>query len=100
MANSKGKGPHPLDPRVVKRLLDGLTNDPAFRARFETDAKAALESIGYVAPTDDSLHAGSCMQLQSGATLASPERIASARTKLETSLSAIQDFACPAYLME
>ena len=51
MANSKGKG-HQLEPHVVKRLLDRLTSDDDFRSRFETDAQAALESIGYVPPTE------------------------------------------------
>ena len=98
MANSKGKGPHPVDPKIVKRLLDGLTTDQGFRERFATDAKSALESIGYVAPADDTAHLGSCLQLQAGATLASPEAIGTARPKLESSLNTIINFDCPAAL--
>ena len=99
MANSK-KGPRPMNPAVVKRLLDGLTTDEAFRAHFQRDAKSALESIGYVAPADDAEEAaaGSCLQLQSGATLASAEDIANSRTKLEESLRGIHGFAAPAEL--
>ena len=94
MPNNKGKGPHPMDRKVVKRLLDALTTDDAFREKFSTDATSALESIGYVAPAD-SLHSGGCLQLKAGATLASPEEITAARGSLEESLSAIQDFVCP-----
>ena len=93
MAQGKGKGPHPLDPKVTKKLLDGLTSDDDFRQRFAADAMGTLESIGYVAPTDDSMHAGSCLQLKGGASLASADQIANDRKKLETSLAAIQDFA-------
>ena len=42
MANEK-KGPK-MDPKVVKRLLDGLTKDEGFRKRFEEDAPAAASS--------------------------------------------------------
>jgi putative modified peptide len=97
MANSKGKGPRAMDPKVVKRLLDKLTTDDAFRAHFQRDAQSALESIGYVAPAEDAeeASAGTCLQLQAGSTLASPEDIASARPKLESSLAAIHGFMAP-----
>lgn len=98
MANSKGKGPHPMNPQVMKRLLDGLTTDEAFRAQFSRDPKAALESIGYEAPTDDSAHLASCLTLREGTTLASAESIAADRTKLEATLNSIVNFDCPAAL--
>ena len=99
MANSKGKG-HQLEPHVVKRLLDGLTSDDDFRSRFETDAQAALESIGYVPPTEVGVaSAGSCLQMKSGASLASADQIAGARDSLESSLNAIQNFTAPSALM-
>jgi len=98
MANSKGKGPHPMDPKVMKRLLDGLTTDDAFREKFAKDAKSALESIGYVAPTDDTAHLASCIQLKAGTSLASADSISAARPKLESTLNSIVNFDCPAAL--
>lgn len=95
MATKKGKGPAPLDPKTIKKLLDGLTTDTEFRRKFRRNAKTALESIGYVAPTDGSAHAGQCLQLLEGTSLASKDKIAAARGKLEKSLNAIQDFDCP-----
>jgi putative modified peptide len=100
MANSKGKGPHPLNPAMTKKLLDHLTSDDAFRQHFQTDAKAALESIGYQAPTDDTAHLGECLQLKAGATLASPESITADRAKLQQSLGMIQGFLCPTELQQ
>ena len=101
MANSKGKGPRPMNPALVKRLLDGLTTDDAFRAHFQRDAQSALESIGYVAPTDDQdeAAAGSCLQLQSGSTLATSEDIARDRSKLEASLAGVHGFMAPNELL-
>lgn len=96
MAKKEGKG-HEIDPKVVKRLLDGLTTDDDFRARFEADAQSTLESIGYVPPTEAGvMSAGSCLQMQSGSSLASADQIASARESLETSLRGIQNFTAPA----
>jgi putative modified peptide len=95
MANEK-KGPK-LDHKVVKKLLDGLTGDDAFRAHFERDAAGALESIGYVAPEGEAL-AGQCLQLQSGESLATAESIEADRAKLESSLVAVFHFDCPAAL--
>jgi putative modified peptide len=96
MAKKDGKDGHKLDPAVVKRLLDGLATDDDFRSHFERDAQSALESIGYVAPTEDSIaSAGSCMQMKGGATLAPADKIASDRASLEQTLNAIQNFATP-----
>ena len=87
-----------MDPQVMKRLLDGLTTDEAFRAQFARDPKTALESIGYEAPTDDSAHLASCLTLREGTTLASADSIAAARPKLESTLNSIVNFDCPAAL--
>lgn len=95
----KGKG-HEIDPKVVKQLLDKLTTDDDFRAHFESDAQSALESIGYKAPTEAGVaSAGSCLQLKSGASLASPDQINAARPKLERALSGIQGFLAPSDLI-
>ena len=92
MANEK-KGPK-MDPKVVKRLLDGLTKDEGFRKRFEEDAPAALESIGYVAPAEDdeAAAAGQCLALAPGESLAPAEDIERDRAKLEESLVAVFHF--------
>ena len=106
MAMKKGNGPRePLDPNVVRKLLDLLSTDDAFRDLFQRDAHEALVQAGWVPapgtdPSEDmaALSSGSCLQLQSGATLASKEQIAGQRSKLEASLSGIQSFLCPAEL--
>ncbi|MCC8363215.1 NHLP-related RiPP peptide [Lysobacter sp. A6] len=95
MANGK-KGPK-MDQKTVKRLLDGLTKDDAFRAKFESDAAGALESIGYT-PVEGEALAGQCLQLQSGESLATAESIEADRAKLESSLVAVFHFDCPAAL--
>lgn len=40
----------PLDPTIARRLLDLLSTDDLFRARFQNDHIAALVSIGYESP--------------------------------------------------
>ena len=103
MTNGKGKGPrHPLEPKVVQRLLDRLTTDDGFRALFERDAHAALVEAGWTPPVDmeadedvASISGGTCLQLRDGATLASKDQIRGARAKLESTLSQIQNLACP-----
>lgn len=106
MVGAKGNGPkEPLDPKVVRKLLDLLSTDDAFRELFQRDAHAALVQAGWVPPegTDPSedmaaLSSGSCLQLQSGATLASKEKISRERMKLEQTLNAVVNYACPAEL--
>jgi putative modified peptide len=103
MANTKGNGPkHPLDQKIVRKLLDLLTTDDDFRALFQRDAHAALVEAGWVpppgtSPDDDmaALSSGSCLQLADGATLASKEQIMQERVKLEQSLNAVVNFLCP-----
>ena len=40
----------PLDPQIADRLLDLLSTDDDFRARFQHDPRAALYEIGYESP--------------------------------------------------
>lgn len=40
----------PLDPALADRLLDLLSTDDAYRARFQDDPRAALHEIGYESP--------------------------------------------------
>ena len=103
MANTKGNGPkHPLDKKVVHKLLDLLSTDDAFRELFQQDAHAALVQAGWTPPADaepdadmTALSSGSCLQLRDGATLASKEQITQERVKLEQSLNAVVNFFCP-----
>lgn len=103
-SNEKGNPPAPLNPQVVKTLLDLLSTDDDFRSLFEADASAALAQAGYTEPAQISLtesaaaSAGSCLQLQAGVGLASKEAILQDRAKLEKALNAIQHFTCPAEL--
>jgi len=41
----------PLDPRLADRLLDLLSTDDDYRARFQADPRAALYEIGHESPT-------------------------------------------------
>jgi putative modified peptide len=106
MAMKKGPGPtEPLHPKVVKNLLDRLSTDDDFRDLFQRDAHAALVEAGWteadsaaagLAPAEASARSGgSCLQLASGTTLASKEKIASQRQKLERSLNAVVNYAVP-----
>jgi putative modified peptide len=40
----------PLSPAVADRLLDLLSTDDAFRARFQADPRAAMHEVGYLSP--------------------------------------------------
>ncbi|MFT3761274.1 MAG: NHLP-related RiPP peptide [Pseudoxanthomonas sp.] len=79
--------PAGLHPRLVRRLLDKLEHDHHFRELFQKSPEAALRSIGYVDPW-------SCLQLRSGAKLASPEQIRAQRDKLEDNLVSVQRYDC------
>ena len=64
---------------VARALLDKLATDDAFRARFESDARAALRELGHETPTaDQGVHGRDpVMHLQSfRGGLASKEKIA------------------------
>jgi len=79
--------PAELDARTVKRLLDRLESDDAFRARFEQSPAAALRLIGHEGGT-------ACLELKGGK-LASPEQIRGQREKLEQALTGVQKMSCP-----
>ena len=66
----------PMDPAVVDKLLDGLSNDDDFRALFTKDPRAALEKVGYKADSNAALR---CAQVT---TLASKDEIAKSRQAL------------------
>lgn len=107
MATKKGPGPtEPLDPKVVKKLLDLLSTDNEFRRLFKKDAHAALAKAGWKAPagTDRSaplaaLSGGSCLQMKSTARIAPKQKIIRERAKLERSLNAVVNFFCPKELL-
>jgi len=77
-----------LPPRIVKLLLDQLETNPKFRDAFANQVGPALVSLGHTGSTD-------CLQLRSGAKLASPEEIKAQRSKLEASLGSIHGMICP-----
>ena len=56
--------PAGLHPRLVKKLLDNLESNNAFRTAFAESPEKALRSIGYTDPW-------TCMTLKAGAKLAS-----------------------------
>lgn len=108
MATKNGPGPtEPLDPKVVKKLLDLLSTDNDFRRLFKKDAHAALVRAGWkpsstatlkasAAPTDlAALSGGNCLQMVAGARLAPKEKIVRERAKLEKTLNAVVNYACP-----
>ena len=88
MAQEDKIPPAGLHPRLVKKLLDNLESDEAFRTTFQESPEKALRSLGYTDPWD-------CMQLSSGAALVSPDMIRTQRAKLEDSLVNIQGQTCP-----
>jgi putative modified peptide len=71
----------PMDPAVVDKLLDGLSNDDDFRTLFTKDPRAALEKVGYKADSNAALR---CAQVT---TLASKDEIATARKALYSYLT-------------
>ncbi|AKC88247.1 hypothetical protein WQ53_07150 [Pseudoxanthomonas suwonensis] len=78
MSDSKSQ---PMDPAVVDKLLDGLSNDDDFRALFTKDPRAALEKVGHKVGSTDQLL---CAQVT---TLAPKEEIAEARKALHAYLT-------------
>jgi putative modified peptide len=98
MANQKGPPPAPLNPNVARKLLDLLSTDDDFRELFQRDAHAALVQAGYVPPQGSdpaqasALSGGNCLQLSGSDQLASKERIAQDRAKLESLTTQIMNF--------
>jgi len=91
----KKVGPAGLDAKVVGRLLDKLATDDAFRALFESDAKAALLQVGHIPQSTNAVEPWVCLQLQPGTRLAAKDAIARDRAKLETALHGIHGFMAP-----
>lgn len=79
--------PHKISPKVVDALLDKLSSDDDFRARFQADPRAALASLGdeeaRSAPAD-ARGAWTCCTVT---TLASKEHIRASRKELRDQLS-------------
>jgi len=88
MANEDKIPPAGLHPRLVKKLLDQLESNEAFRVTFQASPEKALRSLGYSDPWD-------CLQLKEGATLASPDQIKAQRNKLEDTMMGVQQMTCP-----
>ncbi len=106
MAMQKGgPAPAPLEPKVVKKLLDLLSTDNEFRRLFKQDAHAALVKAGYKPPTGAALKAsggqaalqsgGSCLQMASSDRIAPKAKIIRERAKIEKTLNAVLHFLCP-----
>lgn len=108
MATKKGNGPAPLDPKVVKKLLDLLSTDNEFRRLFKKDANAALVKAGYKPPATTAdmkttgfaatATAGGCLQMASSDSIAPKASIIRDRAKLEQAMSLPFSFVCPANL--
>lgn len=79
-------GATPLKPETTSKLLDLLSTDDQFRDLFRSDASAALASIGYEVPEGEA-SAALCLQLHGDDQLASKEKFARDREKLEQSLN-------------
>ena len=85
----------PLDPQIANRLLDLLSTDDSFRARFQHDPRAALYEIGYESPMPAKMTACGAMPTIVPETLidcrvenlASKEVIAAARDEIRTMLT-------------
>lgn len=103
MQKGKGPGPAPLEPKVIKKLLDKLSTDNEFRRLFKKDATAALAKVGCKPPKGPPFPppgppeqipptCGQCMQMKSMDRIASKAQITRDRAKLEKSLNAIQNF--------
>lgn len=77
-----------ISPAVVRKLLDALSNDDAFRAAFEADPREALRGLGHETPERDVGVEGRdpvlpFQELRGG--LASKEKIAAGRERMERS---------------
>lgn len=90
MATKKPGGGHtPLDPKVADKLLELLSTDNEFRANFEKDPKAAVQSLGHDVPEGVQLV---CM---STSKMASKEEIAQAREAIKDFLTSAAAYSNP-----
>ncbi|MCR6494927.1 NHLP-related RiPP peptide [Thermomonas sp. S9] len=88
MATGDKLPPAGLHPQLVKRLLDNLESNDAFRALFQQSPEQALRSLGYTDPWE-------CLSMKANSALASPEQIRTQRRKLEAAMVGIQGMVCP-----
>lgn len=93
MATKKGPKPAPLDPNVIKKLLDKLSNDNEFRRLFKKDAGAALAKVGYKIGAGTP-SAEECLQLKATDRIAPKAKIVRDRMKLENTLNVPISFLC------
>lgn len=79
--------PFKLSEDTVDALLDKLSSDDDFRARFQKDPRQALASVGHAAARDAGVEDGAwaCMSVNQ---LASKEAIKASRDALRTQLLA------------
>jgi len=90
MATKKPGGGHtPLDPKVADKLLELLSTDNDFRARFEKDPTTAVQSLGHTVPEGVQL---SCMDTTM---MASKEEIAAARETIKDFLTSAAAYSNP-----
>lgn len=96
MATKKtGRGrAEPLDPKIVKKLLDRLSTDNAFRRLFKKDAEAALASIGY-RPAAGTTSVAQCLQFSTTDRIAPKAKIVRMRQRLEATMTLPWSFLCP-----
>lgn len=85
----------PMDAAMADRLLDLLSTDDGYRARFQQDPRAALEEIGYRSPAPGGMTACGAMPVAapepligcSVEDLAPKEAIAEARSEIRAMLT-------------
>lgn len=85
----------PLDAEVADRLLELLSADDAFRARFQQNPRMALEEVGYESPAPAKMTACGLLPLAEPEALidcrvnelASKEAIAGAREEIRAMLT-------------
>ena len=73
-----------LEPEVVDKLLDKLSTDDDFRARFAKDHRAALKELGHV-PAPNQVAQQSCAE---AGQLADKRTIAASRDALRRAMNA------------
>ena len=84
MANTQGDAGHPpLDPNVADKLLELLSTDDEFRAKFEQDPSTALKQAG-LPDAETALSGISCMRVRN---LASKEEVQASRDVLRDYLT-------------
>ncbi|MGH8073872.1 MAG: NHLP-related RiPP peptide [Lysobacter sp.] len=84
MVNTQGGAGHPpLEPSVADRLLELLSTDDGFRAKFQQDPSTALKQAG-LSDAEAALSGTSCMRVSN---LASKEEVQASREVLQNYLT-------------